>query len=75
MKNEAGTIVSINCNHCSKTYKWSASGGYRAYHRHLEKARPCDAGLTKTQSQISRYATNNPQIFHYSDIRNRDELT
>ena len=41
----------------------------------MEKAHPYEAGLTKTQSQISKYAINNPpQVFHYSDVRNRDEL-
>jgi len=36
---------------------------------------PCEAGLTKKQSQISRYATTTPQLFYFSDVKNRDELT
>ena len=29
----------------------------------------------KTQTKISRYTTNTPQLFHFSDTKNRDELT
>ena len=56
------------------SYKWSASGGYGTYRKHLERAHSCEAGITKTQTQISRYATNTFQLFHFSDVKNRNEL-
>ena len=31
---------------------------------------PCEVGLIKMQTQISRYA----QLFHFSVVKNRDEL-
>ena len=70
-----GTYISVNCKYCPKTYKWSTSGGYGTTRKHLETAHSCKAGLIKTQIQTSRYAANNPlQLFHFSDIKNRDEL-
>jgi len=74
IKNDSGTVVSVSCKHCSKTYKWSASDGYGTYRKHLERVHPCEAGLIKTQTQISRYPTNTSQLFHFSDVKNRDEL-
>ena len=74
IKNESGTVVSVSCKHCSKIYKWSTSGGYRTFRKHLERVHPCKAYLTKTQYQILRYATTIPQLFYFSDVKNKDEL-
>ena len=49
--------------------------GYGIYRKHLERNHHVEAGLTKTQTQILRYITNNPsQLFYFSDVRNKDEL-
>ena len=64
INNDTGTIVNVNCNHCPKTYKWSAFGGYRTYRKHLEGVHPCQAGLTKTQAQISSCTTVWTHILH-----------
>ena len=75
IKNDTGTIVSVNCEHCLKTYKWSTSSSYGIYRKHLERVPPYQAVLIKTQTQISRYDTNNPpQLFYFSDVKNRDKL-
>ena len=65
IKNDASTIVSISYKHCPKIDKWSASSGYGTYQKHLEKSHPYEAGLTKIQSQLSKYAnaTNNPSNY------------
>jgi len=73
IKNESNSVVTVSYKHCSKTYNWSTYGDYRTFQKHLERVHPCEDGLTKTQSQISRYATTTPQLFHFSDVKIRDE--
>ena len=68
--------LAIVCNYCSKEFKWSKSGGYGTYRRHINNIHPTEAAKSKAkgQAQISRYASANNQLFRYSDANNREEL-
>ena len=48
VRKEDGDFVAA-CNYCTKTYKWSKSGGYDTYRKHIETKHP-DA-MTRTRSQ------------------------
>ena len=68
--------LAIVCNYCSKEFRWSKSGGYDTYRRHINNTHPTEAAKSKAkgQTQISRYASANDQLFRYSDANNREEL-
>ena len=73
VRKEDGSYVAA-CNYCTKTYKWSKSGGYVTYWKHIETKHPDAITRTRSQSQIPRYATPNQQLFRYTDEQNREEL-
>ena len=68
--------LAIVCNYCSKEFRWSKSGGYGTYRRHINNTHPTEAVKSKAkgQVQISRYASANDQLFGYSNANNREEL-
>ena len=70
-----GSLV-IVCNYCSKEFKWSKSGGYDTYRRHINNTHLTEVTKSKAngQAQIFRYASANDQLFHYFDANNREEL-
>ncbi|KAK2655640.1 hypothetical protein Ddye_008692 [Dipteronia dyeriana] len=64
----------VVCNYCPKEYKWTKSGGYSTYRKHVMTRHPVEHAKGNTQSQISRFSTPNTQLFKYSDQANREEL-
>ena len=68
--------LAIVCNYCSKEFRWSKSGGYSTYWRHINNTHPTEAAKSKAKSltQISKYASANDQLFRYSNANNREEL-
>ena len=66
--------LTIVCNYCSKEFRWSKFGGYGTYRRHVNNTHPTEAAKSKAkgQTQISRYASSNDQLFRYSDTNNRE---
>ena len=68
--------LAIVCNYCSKEFRWSKSGGYSTYRRHINNTHPTEATKSKTkdQTQISKYASPTNQLFRYFDVNNREEL-
>ena len=68
--------LAIVCNYCSKEFRWSKSGGYDTYRWYINNTHPIEATKSKAngQTQISRYASANDQLFRYSDANNREEL-
>ncbi|KAK0579136.1 hypothetical protein LWI29_021607 [Acer saccharum] len=73
IRSEDGSIT-VACNYCNKVYKWSRSGGYDTYWKHIEAKHPEAVIRMRSQTQIPRYATPNQQLFHYNDEQNREEL-
>ena len=69
-----GSLV-IVCNYYSKEFRWSKSGDYGTYRRHINNTHPTEAAKSKTkgQAQISGTLPLN-QLFRYSDTNNREEL-
>ena len=68
--------LAIVCNYCSKEFRWSKSGSYGTYRRHINNTHPTETAKSKAngQTQISRYAFANDQLFRYSDANNIEEL-
>ena len=48
IKNDTNTVVSVSCKNYSKPYKWSSSGVYRTFRKHLKRVHPYKANLIKT---------------------------
>ena len=57
-------------------FKWSKSGDYGTYQRHINNTYPTETAKSKakSQTQIFRYVSSTNQLFHYSDVNNRKEL-
>ncbi|KAK2661271.1 hypothetical protein Ddye_007804 [Dipteronia dyeriana] len=68
-----GTCWAV-CNYCPKEYKWTKSGGYSTYRKHITTGHPAELAKGNAQSQISRFSTPDTQLFKYSDQANREEL-
>ncbi|KAK2645870.1 hypothetical protein Ddye_021065 [Dipteronia dyeriana] len=68
-----GTCWAV-CNYCIKEYKWTKSGGYGTYRKHITTRHPTELAKGNAQSQISRFSTSDTQLFKYSDQANREEL-
>ncbi|KAK2637059.1 hypothetical protein Ddye_031851 [Dipteronia dyeriana] len=68
-----GTCWAV-CNYCPKEYKWTKSGGYGTYGKHITTSHPAELAKGNAQSQISRFSTPDTQLFKYSDQANREEL-
>ena len=68
--------LAVVCNYCSKEFKWTKSGGSGTYRQHINNTHPTEAAKSKAkgQTQISRYASANDQLFRYSNANNREEL-
>ena len=68
--------LEIVCNYYSKEFRWSKSGGYDTFRRHINNTHPTEVAKPKAkgQAQISKYASANDQLFRYSDANNREEL-
>ncbi|KAK0588003.1 hypothetical protein LWI29_032652 [Acer saccharum] len=73
IRSEDGSIT-VACNYCNKVYKWSRSGGYGTYWKHIEAKHPEAVIRMRSQTQIPRYATPNQRLFRYNDEQNREEL-
>ncbi|KAK2635369.1 hypothetical protein Ddye_030161, partial [Dipteronia dyeriana] len=68
-----GTCWAV-CNYCPKEYKWTKSGGYGTYMKHIMTRHPVEFSKGNAQSQISRFSTPDTQLFKYSDQANIEEL-
>ncbi|KAK2663159.1 hypothetical protein Ddye_001733 [Dipteronia dyeriana] len=68
-----GTCWAV-CNYCPKEYKWTKSGGYGTYRKHITTRHPAELAKGNAESQISRFSTPDTQLFKYSDQANREEL-
>ncbi|KAK2645995.1 hypothetical protein Ddye_021190 [Dipteronia dyeriana] len=68
-----GTCWAV-CNYCPKEYKWTKSGGYGTYRKHITTSHPAELAKGNAQSQISRFSTPDTQLFKYSDQANKEEL-
>ncbi|KAK2638067.1 hypothetical protein Ddye_025862 [Dipteronia dyeriana] len=64
----------VVCNYYPKEYKWTKSGGYGTYRKHITTSHPAELAKGNAQSQISRFSTPDTQLFKYSDQTNREEL-
>ena len=56
-----------------KEFKWSKSGGYDTFRKHITSSHPDNQARSSSQAQISRYATSNQQLFKYNDEKNNIE--
>ena len=43
--------LAIVCNYCSKEFKWSKSGGYGTYRRHINNTHPTETTKSKAKGQ------------------------
>ncbi|KAK0581450.1 hypothetical protein LWI29_007554 [Acer saccharum] len=53
IRSEDGSIT-VACNYCNKVYKWSRSGGYGTYWKHIEAKHPEAVIRMRSQTQIPR---------------------
>ncbi|KAK0577180.1 hypothetical protein LWI29_029121 [Acer saccharum] len=56
IRSEDGSIT-VACNYCNKVYKWSRSGGYGTYWKHIEAKHPEAVIRMRSQTQIPSDAT------------------
>ncbi|KAK0607371.1 hypothetical protein LWI29_014006 [Acer saccharum] len=57
IRNEDGSII-VACNYCNKVYKWSRSGGYGTYWKHIEAKHPEAVIKMRSQTQIPRCSSS-----------------
>ncbi|KAK2657797.1 hypothetical protein Ddye_010849 [Dipteronia dyeriana] len=63
-----GTCWAV-CNYCSKEYKWTKSGGYSTYRKHITTRHPAELAKGNEQSQISSVPQNeNVSQTRYSGV-------
>ncbi|KAK0587083.1 hypothetical protein LWI29_017034 [Acer saccharum] len=68
IRNEDGSIT-VACNYCNKVYKWSRSGGYGTYWKHIEAKHPEAVIRMRSQTQIPS-AMKQKWLNYYTDFPN-----
>ncbi|KAI9201360.1 hypothetical protein LWI28_022208 [Acer negundo] len=61
VRQEDGSYVAA-CNYCKKVYKWSKSGGYDTYRKHIQTKYPEAETRSRSQTQSPRSLINQATV-------------